>query len=116
MSPENPVPGNQSDQKFKPYVPEDMEMREFTWRAILLGLAMTVVLGAANATSACGQESRLAPLIGRRHCDGRHARLEGIAAGRENIARTSGSIGEGIAAGAIFTIPAVLDRQSLAFL
>ena len=35
--------------KFKPFVPEGMQMREFTWRAVLLGLALTVVLGAANA-------------------------------------------------------------------
>ena len=35
--------------KFKPFVPEGMQMREFTWRAVLLGLVMCVVLGAANA-------------------------------------------------------------------
>ena len=49
MSPENPVPASESEKKFKPFVPETMEMKEFTWRAILLGLFMTVVLGAANA-------------------------------------------------------------------
>src|SRR5207245_4508964 len=38
-----------SPKKFQPYVPETMEMREFTLRAVLLGLLMTVVLGAANA-------------------------------------------------------------------
>ena len=38
-----------SDQKYRPYVPEDMQMREFTLRAVLLGLVMTVILGAANA-------------------------------------------------------------------
>ena len=32
-----------------PYVPEKTEMREFTFRAVLIGLVMTVVLGAANA-------------------------------------------------------------------
>ena len=39
-----PVP----KKKFQSYVPEKTTMREFTLRAILLGLAMTVVLGAAN--------------------------------------------------------------------
>ena len=34
---------------FKPFVPEHVQMREFTLRAVLLGLCMTVVLGAANA-------------------------------------------------------------------
>ena len=35
--------------KFKPFVPEGMQMTEFTWRAVILGLVMCVVLGAANA-------------------------------------------------------------------
>jgi len=35
--------------KFRPYVPENMEMREFTPRAVLLGLLLTVILGEANA-------------------------------------------------------------------
>jgi len=39
----------ETPKKFQPYVPESMEMREFTPRAILLGLMMTIVLGAANA-------------------------------------------------------------------
>ena len=45
-TPENPVAG---PQKHEPFVPETMEMKEFTLRAVLLGLVMTVVLGAANA-------------------------------------------------------------------
>src|SRR5437667_11508877 len=35
--------------KHQPFVPENMEMKEFTLRAVLLGLLMTIVLGAANA-------------------------------------------------------------------
>ena len=38
-----------SPQKFRPFVPEHMQMKEFTLRAVLLGLFMTIVLGAANA-------------------------------------------------------------------
>ena len=34
--------------KFRSYVPDKTEMRDFTTRAVLLGLVMTVVLGAAN--------------------------------------------------------------------
>ena len=33
----------------KPYIPEQTELREFTFKAILLGVIMAVVLGAANA-------------------------------------------------------------------
>ena len=37
MSTDGPVPASPNEKKFQPYVPENMEMREFTWRAILLG-------------------------------------------------------------------------------
>src|SRR5258707_13434204 len=33
----------------KPFVPENLQMKEFTLRAVLLGLVMPVVLGAVNA-------------------------------------------------------------------
>ena len=35
--------------KHRPFVPESLQMKEFTLRAIVLGLIMCVVLGAANA-------------------------------------------------------------------
>jgi hypothetical protein len=49
MSVQGPLNTRDNPKKFKPYVPEQMEMREFTLRAVLLGLLLTVVLGAANA-------------------------------------------------------------------
>ncbi len=112
MSKEGPVPADENQKKFKPYVPEDMEMREFTWRAILLGLAMTIVLGAANAylglragiTIAATYPAAVIAMAAMRAWKG--SLLE------ENIARTAGSIGEGIAAGAIFTIPAFLIAKA----
>jgi putative OPT family oligopeptide transporter len=93
---------------FKPFVPEHMEMRELTVRAITLGLCMTVVLGAANAylglragiTVAATYPAAVISMAVLRAWKG--SLLE------ENIARTSGSIGEGVASGAIFTIPAFL--------
>src|SRR5690242_18835142 len=102
-----PNPGD-NPKKFKPYVPENMEMREFTLRAVLLGLLMTVVLGAANAylglragiTIAATYPAAVIAMAVLRAWKG--SLLE------ENIARTAGSIGEGVAAGAIFTIPAFL--------
>src|SRR5216684_3771121 len=39
----------ETPKKHQPFVPETMEMKEFTLRAVLLGLVMTVILGAANA-------------------------------------------------------------------
>ncbi len=35
--------------QFQSYVPAETNMREFTLRAVLLGLVMCVILGAANA-------------------------------------------------------------------
>ena len=83
-------------------------MRELTLRAILLGLCMTVVLGAANAylglkagiTVAATYPAAVISMAVLRTWKG--SLLE------ENVARTSGSIGEGVASGAIFTIPAFL--------
>jgi putative OPT family oligopeptide transporter len=99
---------------FKPFVPEGMEMREFTTRAILLGLCMTVVLGSANAylglragmTVAATYPAAVISMAMMRAWKG--TLLE------ENISRTSGSIGEGVASGAIFTIPAFLIAHSWA--
>jgi putative OPT family oligopeptide transporter len=97
-----------SPKKHQPFVPETMEMKEFTLRAVLLGLVMTVVLGAANAylglragiTIAATYPAAVIAMAVLRAWKG--SLLE------ENIARTAGSIGESVAAGAIFTIPAFL--------
>ncbi|MBV9342803.1 MAG: oligopeptide transporter, OPT family [Acidobacteria bacterium] len=83
-------------------------MQEFTLRAVVLGLFMTVILGAANAYLGLRAGITIAATY--------PAAVIGMAVLRgwkgsvleENIARTSGTIGEGIAAGAIFTIPAFL--------
>jgi putative OPT family oligopeptide transporter len=97
-----------TDKKHRPFVPENVEMKEFTLRALLLGLVMTVVLGAANAylglragiTIAATYPAAVIAMAVLRAWKG--SLLE------ENIARTAGSIGESVAAGAIFTIPAFL--------
>ena len=93
--------------RHQPFVPETMAMSEFTPRAVILGIAMTLVLGAANAYLGLRAGVTIAAtypaavismaILGRL---GRGSILE------ENIARTAGSIGESVAAGAIFTLPA----------
>jgi putative OPT family oligopeptide transporter len=106
-----PDPGA-APKKHVPFVPENMEMKEFTLRAILLGLLMTVVLGAANAylglragiTIAATYPAAVIAMAVLRAWKG--SLLE------ENIARTAGSIGESVAAGAIFTIPAFLIAKA----
>jgi putative OPT family oligopeptide transporter len=95
-----------------PYVPEHVKMTEFSYKALLLGLVMTVVLGAANAYLGLRAGITIAATY--------PAAVIGMAVVRmwrgtileENIARTAGSIGESIAAGAIFTIPAFLIAKT----
>src|SRR5216683_5512145 len=95
-----------TERPHKPFVPENMQMTEFTLRAVLLGLIMTVILGAANAYLGLRAGITIAATY--------PAAVIGMAVLRawkgsvleENIARTAGSIGESVAAGAIFTLPA----------
>lgn len=100
----------------KPFVPPGVQMKEFTLRAVLLGLVMCVILGAANAYLGLRAGQTIAATY--------PAAVIGMAVLRvfkgsileENIARTAGSIGESVAAGAIFTIPAfVISRAWLDF-
>ena len=94
-------------QPFKPYVPANTDMAEFTLRAVLIGLVMCVILGAANAYLGLKAGMTIAATY--------PAAVIGMAVLRivkgsileENIARTVGSIGESVAAGAVFTIPAL---------
>jgi len=83
--------------------------REFTLRALFLGLVMAVVLGAANAylgiragqTVAATFPAAVVSMVV----------IRGLFRGsllEENIARTTASVGEALAAGAIFTLPAFL--------
>ena len=92
--------------KFKPYVPPDKVMSEFTLRALILGLFMTVILGAANAYLGLKAGMTIAATYPAAVIGMALLRLMKGSILEENIARTIGSIGESIAAGAIFTIPA----------
>ena len=97
--------------EFKPFVsPDDTSMRELTFRAVFLGIIMAVVLGAANTylglkagmTVAATFPAAVIAMAVLRFFKG--SILE------ENIARTTGAVGEALAAGAIFTIPAFLIK------
>jgi len=98
--------------KHRPFVPDSVSMKEFTPRALLLGLFMTVILGAANAYLGLRAGMTIAATY--------PAAVIGMAVLRffngsvleENITRTAGSIGESVAAGAIFTIPAFVIAGS----
>jgi putative OPT family oligopeptide transporter len=92
----------------EPYVPAETSLPELTWRAVILGLVMAVVLGFANAYLGLKAGMTISATF--------PAAVIAIAAFRlpfmrgnvleQNIARTTASVGEALVAGAIFTIPA----------
>jgi putative OPT family oligopeptide transporter len=94
---------------FKPFVSSETNLKEFTLRGLLIGLFLAVLLGAANAYLGLKAGMTIAATY--------PAAVLGMAALRlfrdhniieENFTRTVGSIGESVAAGAIFTLPAFL--------
>jgi putative OPT family oligopeptide transporter len=93
---------------YKPYVPEKTDFREFTVRALILGLFMAVILGAANAYLGLRAGMTIAATYPAAVIGMAVLKLMRGSILEENFARTVGSIGESVAAGAIFTIPAFL--------
>ena len=100
------TPNTEAPRKHRPYVPETMEMKEFTFRAVLIGLVLTGVLGSANAYLGLKAGMTIAATYPAAVIGMALLRLMKGSLLEENIARTVGSIGESVAAGAIFTIPA----------
>jgi putative OPT family oligopeptide transporter len=92
--------------KYQPYVPQNMQMREFTFRAVFLGLLMTGILGAANAYLGLKAGMTIAATYPAAVIGMSILRLMKGSLLEENMARTVGAIGESVAAGAVFTIPA----------
>ncbi|MCD6451921.1 MAG: oligopeptide transporter, OPT family [Acidobacteria bacterium] len=94
--------------EFKPYVPAETSLREFTFKAVFVGMIMSIVLGAANAYLGLKAGMTVAATF--------PAAVIAMAALRpfkgtileENICRTTAAVGEALVAGAIFTIPAFL--------
>jgi putative OPT family oligopeptide transporter len=101
-----------SQEKHRPYVPESVQMREFTVRAVLIGLVLTVILGAANAYLGLRAGMTIAATYPAAVISMAVLRLFRGSILEENIARTVGSIGESVAAGAIFTIPAFVIAKA----
>lgn len=98
-----------SDKKFEPYVPDSTVMPEFTVKSIVLGALFGMIFGAATVymaltagltVSASIPIAVLAIAVLRRF--GQSTILE------NNIVQTIGSAGESIAAGVVFTIPALI--------
>lgn len=96
-------------QTFRPYIPADRVLPEFTVTSIILGIALAVVFGAANAylvlrvglTVSAAIPAAVISMGFLRLFLKRKSILE------NNMVQTVGSAGESLAAGAIFTLPAL---------
>jgi putative OPT family oligopeptide transporter len=94
---------------FKPYVPDTSPMAEFTPRAVILGMIFGLVFGAVTvyvglrAGLTVSASIPIAVLsISLLRALGKSTILE------NNIVQTTGSAGESVAAGVIFTLPALI--------
>ena len=94
---------------FKPYVPADKVTPEFTVASIVMGIILAVVFGAANAylglrvgmTVSASIPAAVISMAVIRVIMKKDSILE------SNMVQTIGSAGESLAAGAIFTLPAL---------
>lgn len=98
--------GSKATSGYRPYVPIETDMKEFTVKALIIGLIMCVVLGAANAYLGLKAGMTIAATYPAAVIGMALLRLMRGSILEENFARTVGSIGESVAAGAIFTLPA----------
>lgn len=97
------------NEKMKPIVPADKTLPEFTPISLVLGLILAVVFGAANAylglrvgmTVSASIPAAVISMGILRYVLHRESILE------NNMVQTIGSAGESLAAGAIFTMPAL---------
>ncbi|MBM3811909.1 MAG: oligopeptide transporter, OPT family [Acidimicrobiia bacterium] len=101
-----------SAKKHQPYVPITVQMTEFTFRAVAVGIVLTLILGAANAYLGLRAGITVAATYPAAVVGMAILRLWRASILEENICRTAGSIGESVAAGAIFTLPAFVIARA----
>lgn len=98
-----------TEKVFKPFVPSEAKVKEFTLKAIIMGSIFGIIFGAATVylalkagltVSASIPIAVIAITLGRRFLN--TTILE------NNIIQTTGSAGESIAAGVVFTLPGFL--------
>ena len=97
------------DDNFKPYIPADKVTPEFTATSVILGVLLAVVFGAANAylglrvgmTVSASIPAAVISMGVIRLILKKDSILE------NNMVQTIGSAGESLAAGSIFTMPAL---------
>ena len=97
---------NSTNSNFKPYVPADKTMKELTFKSLALGVLLAMILGSANVYLGLKAGMTVAATFPAAVIAMAVLRIFKGNILEENIARTTASVGEALAAGAIFTIPA----------
>ncbi|HDQ45247.1 MAG TPA: oligopeptide transporter, OPT family [bacterium] len=97
---------------FKPFVPANTTMKEFTLRALFFGAVLSVILGAANAYIGLKVGLTVAATFPAAVMAMAILRMFKGSILEENTCRTTAAVGEALAAGAIFTIPALLIAKN----
>lgn len=95
-----------NDNSYKSYVPANSDMKELSVKAMVLGVILAMILGAANAYLGLKAGMTVAATFPAAVIAMAVLRIFKGTVLEENIARTTASVGEALAAGAIFTIPA----------
>ncbi len=93
---------------YKPYIPAETQLLELSFKAVLLGVIMSVILGAANAYLGLKAGMTVAATFPAAVVSMAVLRAFRSNILEENLARTTGAVGEALAAGAIFTLPAFI--------
>jgi putative OPT family oligopeptide transporter len=95
--------------EFKPYVPDDVRLPEFTLRAMILGMLFGIIFGAVTVYVGLRAGLTVAASIPIAVLSISLLRALGKATILENnIVQTTGSAGESVAGGVIFTLPALI--------
>jgi putative OPT family oligopeptide transporter len=109
LSHETTRPPAASSEPFQPYVPADVEVPEFTVKAVIFGSLFGIIFGASTVYLALKAGLTVSASIPIAVLSISVLRLFGRATILENnIVQTIGSAGESVAAGVAFTIPALL--------
>jgi putative OPT family oligopeptide transporter len=104
----SPPPAPSEGHAFQPYVPATESPREFTARAVILGAVLGVVFAASSVYLALKIGLTVSASIPIAVIAVAFFRRFGSTILENNMVQTTGSAGESIAAGVVFTVPAIL--------
>ncbi len=97
---------NNTGSNFTPYVPPGKTMKELTFKSLSLGVLLAMILGSANVYLGLKAGMTVAATFPAAVIAMAVLKIFKGNVLEENISRTTASVGEALAAGAIFTIPA----------